>query len=192
MRRLQPAGAIYFRMHEDDVARILQFDETMVGSDGLPHDETPHPRLWGSFPRVLGHYARGLGLFPLEKAIHKMTGLTAARFGLADRGVLREGAHADLVLLDAGRWPIAPPSRSRSRRRRASCRCGPMAGMAGRQDHRRAAGAGAASRGLMLGRDARSVFRPASARFRPSTFRQPTFQISTFQVINQPPATSST
>ena len=67
VRRLQPAGAIYFRMHEDDVARILQFDETMVGSDGLPHDETPHPRLWGSFPRVLGHYARGLGLFPLEK-----------------------------------------------------------------------------------------------------------------------------
>ena len=59
--------AIYFRMHEDDVARILQFDETMVGSDGLPHDETPHPRLWGSFPRVLGHYARGLGLFPLER-----------------------------------------------------------------------------------------------------------------------------
>ena len=116
VRRLQPAGAIYFRMHEDDVARILQFDETMVGSDGLPHDETPHPRLWGSFPRVLGHYARGLGLFPLEKAIHKMTGLTAARFGLADRGVLREGAHADLVLLDAGQvadratfaQPIAP------------------------------------------------------------------------------------
>ena len=52
VRRLQPAGAIYFRMHEDDVARILQFDETMVGSDGLPHDETPHPRLWGSFPRA--------------------------------------------------------------------------------------------------------------------------------------------
>ena len=48
VRRLQPAGAIYFRMHEDDVARILQFDETMVGSDGLPHDETPHPRLWAA------------------------------------------------------------------------------------------------------------------------------------------------
>ena len=59
-------------MHEDDVARILQFDETMVGSDGLPHDETPHLRLCS--PRVLGHHARGLGLFPLEKAIHKMTG----------------------------------------------------------------------------------------------------------------------
>ncbi|MFJ1301929.1 amidohydrolase family protein [Pseudomonadota bacterium AL_CKDN230030165-1A_HGKHYDSX7] len=101
VERLQPAGAIYFRMHEDDVARILQFDDTMIGSDGLPHDETPHPRLWGSFPRVLGHYARGMGLFPLEKAIHKMTGLTADRFGLADRGHIREGAWADLVLLDA-------------------------------------------------------------------------------------------
>jgi len=72
-----------------------------VGSDGLPHDAAPHPRLWGSFPRVLGHYGRGLGLFPLEKAVHKMTGLTARNFGLADRGVLREGAYADLALFDA-------------------------------------------------------------------------------------------
>ena len=100
IRRLLPAGAIYFRMDEADVQRILQFDETMVGSDGLPHDAAPHPRLWGSFPRVLGHYGRGLGLFPLEKAVHKMTGLTARNFGLADRGVLREGAYADLALFD--------------------------------------------------------------------------------------------
>ena len=141
VRRLQPAGAIYFRMHEDDVARILQFDETMVGSDGCLMTRR-RTRAWGSFPRVLGHYARGLGLFPLEKAIHKMTGLTAARFGLADRGVLREGAHADLVLLDAGRWPIAPPSRSRSRRRRASCRSGPMAGRYGGTARPRASGRG--------------------------------------------------
>ena len=101
IRRLLPAGAIYFRMDEADVQRILQFDETMIGSDGLPHDAAPHPRLWGSFPRVLGHYGRGLGLFPLEKAVHKMTGLTARNFGLADRGVLREGAFADLALFDA-------------------------------------------------------------------------------------------
>ncbi|MCD0503051.1 N-acyl-D-amino-acid deacylase family protein [Bordetella petrii] len=99
--RLLPAGAIYFRMDDADVQRILQFDETMIGSDGLPHDEQPHPRLWGTFPRVLGHYGRGLGLFPLEKAVHKMTGLTAARFGLAGRGVIREGAHADLAIFDA-------------------------------------------------------------------------------------------
>jgi N-acyl-D-amino-acid deacylase len=101
IRRLNPAGAIYFRMDEADVQRILQFDDTMIGSDGLPHDAAPHPRLWGAFPRVLGHYGRGLGLFPLEKAVHKMTGLTARNFGLADRGVLKEGAHADLALFDA-------------------------------------------------------------------------------------------
>ncbi len=99
--RLLPAGAIYFRMDEADVQRILKYEKTMIGSDGLPHDAAPHPRLWGTFPRVLGHYGRGLGLFPLETAIHKMTGLTARNFGLADRGVLREGAYADLVLFDA-------------------------------------------------------------------------------------------
>jgi N-acyl-D-amino-acid deacylase len=101
IRRLLPAGAIYFRMDESDVQRILQFDDTMIGSDGLPHDASPHPRLWGSFPRVLGHYSRKLKLFPLETAVHKMTGLTARNFGLPDRGVLKEGAFADLALFDA-------------------------------------------------------------------------------------------
>jgi N-acyl-D-amino-acid deacylase len=101
VQRLLPAGAIYFRMDEADVQRILKFDQTMIGSDGLPHDAAPHPRLWGSFPRVLGHYGRLLGLFPLETAVHKMTGLTAKNFGLKDRGVLREGAYADLTLFDA-------------------------------------------------------------------------------------------
>ena len=114
--RLLPAGGIYFRLDENDVQRILRHDNTMIGSDGLPHDASPHPRLWGTFPRVLGHYGRELGLFSLEKAVHKMTGLTAKNFGLADRGVLREGAHADLVLFDAAtvdeaatyEKPIAP------------------------------------------------------------------------------------
>lgn len=98
---LQPAGAIYFSMDEADVERILAYPETMIGSDGLPHDVFPHPRLWGAFPRVLGHYARRRGLFSLETAIHKMTGLPAARFGLADRGVIAPGAAADLVIFDA-------------------------------------------------------------------------------------------
>ncbi|MGF6935291.1 N-acyl-D-aspartate/D-glutamate deacylase [Paraburkholderia sp. UCT70] len=114
--RLSPAGAIYYMMDDRDVQRILAFDQTMIGSDGLPHDEAPHPRLWGSFPRVLGHYGRSLGLFPLETAIHKMTGLTARNFGLADRGVVQEGAFADLTIfnpdtVDEGATfakPIAP------------------------------------------------------------------------------------
>lgn len=97
---LLPAGAIYFSMDEGDVQRILAFEPTMVGSDGLPHDAAPHPRLWASFPRVLGHYSRDLGLFPLETAVHKMTGLTARTFGLADRGVVKEGAYADLAIFD--------------------------------------------------------------------------------------------
>lgn len=100
IERLLPAGAVYFMMDEDDVQRILAFDDTMIGSDGLPHDAIPHPRLWGSFPRVLGHYSRDLGLFPLETAVRKMTGLTARNFGLVDRGEIRVGAFADLTLFD--------------------------------------------------------------------------------------------
>jgi N-acyl-D-amino-acid deacylase len=100
---LQPAGAIYFAMDEADIERILAYPETMIGSDGLPHDDFPHPRLWGAFPRVLGHYARSRGIFSLEAAIHKMTGLPAARFGLADRGVIAPGAAADLVIFDPDR-----------------------------------------------------------------------------------------
>jgi N-acyl-D-amino-acid deacylase len=98
--RLLPAGGIYFSMDETDVQRILAFEPTMIGSDGLPHDAFPHPRLWATFPRVLGHYSRKLGLFSLEQAVHKMTGLTARTFGLEDRGVLRPGAFADITLFD--------------------------------------------------------------------------------------------
>jgi N-acyl-D-amino-acid deacylase len=103
LEELLPAGAIYFSMDEGDVQRILAFEHTMIGSDGLPHDAAPHPRLWGTFPRVLGHYARGVGLFSLETAVYKMTGLTARTFGLADRGVLRPGMAADITIFDAGR-----------------------------------------------------------------------------------------
>jgi N-acyl-D-amino-acid deacylase len=105
-QRLLPAGAIYFTMDEEDVQRVLSWPEAMIGSDGLPHDVHPHPRLWGTFPRVLGHYSRDLKLFPLEEAVRRMTSLTAQRFGLADRGVLREeqpklpAAGIDLVLVN--------------------------------------------------------------------------------------------
>jgi N-acyl-D-amino-acid deacylase len=96
--KLLPAGAIYFSMDEKDVQRILAFEHTMIGSDGLPHDAAPHPRLWGTFGRVLGFYSRKLNLFPMETAVYKMTGLTAKTFGLADRGVLKAGFAADVVL----------------------------------------------------------------------------------------------
>ena len=98
---LKPAGAIYFMLDEKDVQEILKFEDTMIGSDGLPHDAKPHPRLWGTFPRVLGHYSRDLKLFPLETAVRKMTGLTAAKFGLEGRGVLKKGAYADITVFNA-------------------------------------------------------------------------------------------
>jgi N-acyl-D-amino-acid deacylase len=99
-RRLQPAGAIYHSISEEDMRRILAHPATMVGSDGLPCDPRPHPRLWGTFPRVLGRYCRQEKLLSLPEAIRKMTGLPAQRFGLAERGLIREGFHADLVLFD--------------------------------------------------------------------------------------------
>ena len=99
-RRLMPAGAIYYNMDEQDVRRVLRYPVTMIGSDGLPNDPMPHPRLWGAFPRVLGHYCREEGLFPLTQAVHKMTGLSAARFQLPRRGLVKVGYYADLVLFD--------------------------------------------------------------------------------------------
>ncbi|MEA2780073.1 MAG: N-acyl-D-amino-acid deacylase [Rhodospirillaceae bacterium] len=102
-RRLDPAGANYIQMDEADVRRVLAIPLTMIGSDGLPHDDHPHPRLYGTFPRVIGHYARELGLFSVEAAIHKMTALPAGVFRLKDRGRLAAGAYADLVVFDPAR-----------------------------------------------------------------------------------------
>lgn len=102
-RLLQPAGAIYHSISEEDMRRILQHPATMIGSDGLPNDPRPHPRLWGTFPRVLGRYCREENLFSLPTAIHKMTGMPAQRFGLAGRGLIRKGYFADLVLFDPAR-----------------------------------------------------------------------------------------
>jgi N-acyl-D-amino-acid deacylase len=101
--RLAPAGAIYFQMDEGDLRRILAYPRTMIGSDGLPGSDHPHPRLWGTFPRVLGRYVRGEGLLTLQEAVRRMTGLSADTFRLRDRGYLRPGAVADLVLFDADR-----------------------------------------------------------------------------------------
>lgn len=102
-QRLMPGGAIYFGMDPADVDRVLTHPLTMFGSDGLPHQAHPHPRLWGTFPRLLGHYSRDRGLMSLETTIHKMTGLPARRFGLHDRGLIAAGHAADLVLFDPER-----------------------------------------------------------------------------------------
>ncbi|HWA43533.1 MAG TPA: D-aminoacylase [Hypericibacter adhaerens] len=102
-QRLLPGGAIYFVLDEGDVRRILAHPDAMIGSDGLPFGRKVHPRLWGTFPRVLGHYAREQGLFTLEEAVRKMTSLSAARFGLEGRGRITPGFAADLVVFDAGR-----------------------------------------------------------------------------------------
>jgi len=100
-KRLQPAGAVYHGMLEDDVRQFLQLPFSMIGSDGLPCDPHPHPRLWGTFPRVLGHYSRDHKILALAQAIHKMTGLSATEFNLKQRGFIREGYYADIVIFDA-------------------------------------------------------------------------------------------
>lgn len=100
IERLLPAGGIYFMMDEEDVERILKTPEAMIGSDGIPLDKHPHPRLWGTFTRVLGHYARDRSFFSLEEAIRRMTSLPATRFKLRDRGTIASGFFADLVLFD--------------------------------------------------------------------------------------------
>jgi N-acyl-D-amino-acid deacylase len=97
------ATGIFHAMSEDDVERILASPFTMVASDGeIPvfGQGHPHPRSYGTFARVLGVYVREKGLLQLEEAVRKMTSLPAARVGLADRGLVRPGMKADLVVFD--------------------------------------------------------------------------------------------
>ena len=87
-------------MAEPDIQAILQHPLTMIGSDAIVSTGRPHPRLWGTYPRVLGHYARDLGLFSQPEAVRKMTAFPAQKFKLWDRGLLRPGLAADLVVFD--------------------------------------------------------------------------------------------
>jgi len=101
---------IYAHHTEEDMNLALSQPWCSIGSDGLAHATEgplrrgrPHPRSFGTFPRVLSVYAREKNLFPLEEAVRKMTSLNAQKIGLKDRGVLRAGAYADLAVFDAGR-----------------------------------------------------------------------------------------
>ena len=93
---------IQFIIDEADVETNLAHADMMVGSDGIPDLRgRPHPRLFGTFPRVLGHYVRERGILTLPEAVRRMTSLAASTFGLKDRGVIRAGGFADLVLFNA-------------------------------------------------------------------------------------------
>jgi dihydroorotase/N-acyl-D-amino-acid deacylase len=97
------AQGIFHAIGEEDLQRIIVHPATMIGSDGevpIFGKNHPHPRSYGTFVRVLGVYVRDKKLLSLEEAIRKMTSLPAARLGLADRGLVRPGQKADLVLLD--------------------------------------------------------------------------------------------
>lgn len=98
------ASMIVFSMREEDLLEALTHPLTMIGSDGLPPGGggKPHPRMWGTFPRVLSRYVRELQVLTLEEAVRKMTSLPAARFGLKGRGEIRPGGLADLVVFDPG------------------------------------------------------------------------------------------
>jgi N-acyl-D-amino-acid deacylase len=100
-------GGVFFDQLEDNVRMLMQYDRLVTGSDGVAMssdgilgESVPHPRSYGTFPRVLGRYVREYRVLKLEEAVRKMTSLTAEYFGLQDRGVVREGAWADLVLFD--------------------------------------------------------------------------------------------
>jgi N-acyl-D-amino-acid deacylase len=100
-------GMVAFSQDPNNVARALAHPAVMIGSDSIglfagtgPKRGKPHPRAYGTFPRVLGEYARERKLFSVETAVHKMTGMPAARLGLRDRGLLRPGYAADLAVFD--------------------------------------------------------------------------------------------
>ena len=100
------ARAIYHAMDERDVERIMQHPATAIGSDGgvsVFGASVPHPREYGTFARVLGRYVRERGVLTIEEAIRKMSGATAQRLGLQDRGLLREGFFADIAVFDPDR-----------------------------------------------------------------------------------------
>jgi dihydroorotase/N-acyl-D-amino-acid deacylase len=106
---IQQAGgcqAVYHAMNEEDVVRVMQYPGTMISTDGGLHvfgEGVPHPRYYGTYPRVLGRYVREKGILRLEDAIRKMTSLPAQRIGQFDRGLIRPGMKADVTVFDPER-----------------------------------------------------------------------------------------
>ena len=157
--------AVLHLMAEDDVRSILTFDGAMIGSDGLPLPGKPHPRVAGTFGRVLGRYAREEQLMELPQALRKMTALPAERFGLGDRGVLavrQGGRHRRLLGRDGCRSRELQRALAAARRRAPRARRRSSRGRRRRAD-RLAAGASPGGR-LEL--------KPASRRRRPSRPRR--------------------
>ena len=93
-------GMVIFSMDEEDVRTVMASPHTMIGSDGLFQLGNPHPRIYGTYPRVLGRYVREAGALTLEEAVRKMTSFPAQRLGLHNKGTLRPGADADIVIFD--------------------------------------------------------------------------------------------
>jgi N-acyl-D-amino-acid deacylase len=94
---------------EEDIREIVRSPSALVGSDGncvadygIVAQGMPHPRFYGTFPRIISHYVHEQHLLPLEQAVHKMTGATAAALRLRDRGLIKEGYRADLTIFDPG------------------------------------------------------------------------------------------
>ena len=103
-------SAIFFSMNEENLKRVIKKPYTMIGSDssarsnnGITARGKPHPRGFGTFPRVLGRYVREEGILTLEEAIYKMTGFTSRRYGIKSRGLISEDYYADITVFDPGR-----------------------------------------------------------------------------------------
>jgi dihydroorotase/N-acyl-D-amino-acid deacylase len=119
LRERLRASMILFIMSEDDLQRVLSNEHTMIGSDGLPPGlgGKPHPRLFGTFPRVLSRYVREIPVLSLAEAVRKMTSLPAEKFGIPARGLVTPGMVADIVAFEADtihdvgdyRDPVHPP-----------------------------------------------------------------------------------
>lgn len=105
LKRNEPVRVISFQMSEEDIKTFLSYKYSFIGSDGSSYkkrseEDRTHPRSFGTFPRILSRYVRELNILSLEEAISKMTYLPAKKLGLVDRGIIKEGAYADITIFD--------------------------------------------------------------------------------------------